>query len=267
MSYILPWGPLHLLKAERTAGFVDIPDFFQEDESSRGWDNTRNASQAPSGSPSWSQITTNHPPTLERKQTMSGDIVVMTFNTNDNNHDIARDATMTPCAFWLQRKLRKTHDGLIRLGYQLKQQKQHPHPVSTASVGKWELDTDVLGQPKFVTIHILPSSVLDDQPTQSQDRAVVVATANAYSHLNELSALQRIANHHHQHHLHTTTSKQRKHVVGTRLVATSSQYVYAVLPYYRDGTLLQFCQMVGPLMEPLARFFFKQIVKVRKEIT
>jgi hypothetical protein len=257
MSFILPWGPLHLLTAERTAGLVDIPNIVQEDD----------VEKTPASTSGLSLTTTSHPPNLERKQTMSGNILVITSNAvndeydDNNNNDTARNSTMTPCAFWLQRKLEKLHDGLIRLGYQLKQQHQGPF---VAAGGKWDLDTDALGRQTLVAIHILPSSVLEVKPAQSNDRAAVVATANAYSPLNELCALQRIANH--QQHLPFTNSQQKKkHVVGTRLVATSSEHVYAVLPYYRDGTLLQFCQTVGNLPEPLARYFFRKIVKVGEE--
>jgi hypothetical protein len=260
MSFLLPFDPPTLLTAERTAGFVDIPGFVQDDRTDRRWDNTTrsitetcmdDASTATLLSTNGLPIIACSPPPLERSQTMSGNIVVITSpaTSNDDSATTTTDSTEFPCAFWLQRKLCKTHGGMIRLGYQLKQPSSSKQSLSST---KWELHTDALGRQSMVTIHVLPSSILDDTPSSPK---YIATAANVYSPLNEFSALQRIARHH---------SSEPKHVVGTDLVATSSQHVYAVLPYHRDGTLLEFCQRPGQLPEPLARFFFRQIVKVRE---
>jgi hypothetical protein len=267
MSCLLPFDPPTLLTAERTAGFVDIPGIVQDDGTDRGWDNTtRSITETCMGDTASTAtlLSTNglptiacSPPPLERSQTMSGNIVVITSpaTSNDDSATTAKttitDSTEFPCAFWLQRKLGKTHGGMIRLGYRLKQLSFSKQSLSST---KWELHTDAAGRRSMVTIHIFPSSILDDTPSSFKD---IAAVTNVYSPLNELSALQRIARH---------QSNEPKHVVGTDLVATSSQHVYAVLPYHRDGTLLEFCQRAGQLPEPLARFFFRQIVKVKGKL-
>ncbi|KAG7350598.1 protein kinase domain containing protein [Nitzschia inconspicua] len=109
----------------------------------------------------------------------------------------------------------------------------------------------------MVTIHILPISVLNDTCVTSTSSLAASATT-AYSPLVELSVLQHIGQHNNDGNV--------KHVVGTDLIASSSKNVYAVLPYHRDGTLLDFCQKVGTLPEPLARFFVRQILQGLKTL-
>lgn len=227
---ILPFDPPLFLTARTKTGFVDIPDCAKDDDAySRGWDTTAGGNDSAyfdgGGSPSAG------PPVLQRRQTMSGNIVVVTQPEGG------------PLAFWLQRKIGKISHGIIRLGYKLRPNTKEAFKDSSDC---WELETDEMGRQTLVTISIMHSSVID-QPRSS----VLTATSTP---LDELSALQMICRH---------NPTETAHVVGTNILATCSQSVYAVLPYHRDGTLLQFCQSVGLLEEPLARFLFRQILQVR----
>ena len=110
----------------------------------------------------------------------------------------------------------------------------------------WELEIDENGQPILAKVHIVHNSNSGDLEHQEML-------------LNELGALHKIAQ-------HTDSSG---HVVGSNLMAQDPERhtIYAILPHHRDGTLLQFCQSSGNLPEPLARFLFRQILKVRNILT
>lgn len=274
---LLPLDPPTLVTAEQTAGLVDIPGTLLQGTdgrnvaADRGWDNcttmastTTTTTTIPSAAPAACT-----PPSLERTQTMSGNIVVLTSPNNVEDDCKPHDDDGLPRAYWLQRKLGKTPHSIIRLGYQLKGNEPRAEKGKETTSTQWELATDDVGRQTMVSIHIYPSSILDrpkeavsttTSPSPSATQDVAAPKANIYdSPLNELSALQRIA----RHRKNKKDDDSSKHVVGSTLMAASSQHAYAVLPYHKDGTLLQCCQRMGPLPEPLARFFFRQIVKVR----
>jgi serine/threonine protein kinase len=224
----VPFSPPHLLTARRTAGFVDVPE--SGNSSPLGWDGHALAEDC-NWAPQMQQPEKLKagPTYLKRSQTMAGNIVVF------------EDDGKPPQAFWLQRKISKSSSGVIRLAYKLR---PNTKPEFKESTEAWELATEESGHQPMVTIHMMHSSVLD---SKSEDKDV-------HNPLDELSALQMIAKH---------KDSGDAHVVGTDIVATCSQHVYAVLPYHRDGTLLQYCLAEGSLNESVARFFFSQILKVR----
>jgi hypothetical protein len=169
---------------------------------------------------------------------MSGNILIITqpdCTAEDNSNKPTRTA------YWLQRKIGKTGHGLLRLGYRLK--------VKDNTNGCWELDVDDGCRQRLVTVYMIRTSTLDNNKSSS--------SLCCHSPMDELSALQMIAQY---------NPTETAHVVGTDIVATSSQHVYAILPYHRDGNLLQFCQSVGCLEEPVARFVFQQIIQVRSYV-
>jgi len=148
---------------------------------------------------------------------------------------------------------------------------------------RWELDTDEFGRLTLVRVHILHNSIIVNEDTlEVEGDANIISNSSCNNNqdvvvnysLNELSALQLINKHtHHQYQqqqhsssssLKEFTKETKVHVVGTKLIATAGENIYAVLPYYRDGTLLQFCQSIDFLDESLARFIFRQIIQVRK---
>ena len=222
----IPFEPPSLLTARRKAGFVDVPESAHHDFS---WDTSRNPgslSQIDQSPESPSKMA--GPTFLKRTQTMGGNIVVF-----------EKDGS-PPQAFWLQRKIGKSSNGVIRLGYKLR---PNTKPTFKDSTEAWELAIDEDGSQPIVTINMMHSSVLDHK---QDDKGF-------HNPLDELSALQMIAKH---------DNTSNSHVVGTDLIATCSQHLYAILPYHPDGTLLQYCQNMGSLPEPVARFFFRQILQV-----
>jgi hypothetical protein len=223
----IPFDPPQLLTARRKAGFVDVPEPPQSD-SPLGWDGNRSSSSFDGNSPP-SPTEMAGPTFLTRTQTMAGNIIIF------------EEDGKPPQAFWLQRKIGKSSNGVIRLGYKLR---PNSKPKFKDSTDAWELAIDESSIQPIVTINMMHSSVLDLKP---EDK-------DFHNPLDELSALQMIARH---------DNSENAHVVGTELVATCSQHLYAILPYHPDGTLLQYCQTVGSLDEPVARFFFRQILKVR----
>ncbi len=192
----------------------------------RGWDNT-GTTEAPNVASSDEIMPP--PYSLERSETMSSRI--LEIETNDAE----------PIAFWLQRKLcQRSRNVVARLGYRLR---PIQNEAKKDKLSNWELDTDASGRPMLVRVHMLRATLAEE----SQNEAA----------LNELGALQIIAQ--------QNSSLADAHVVGTNLIAIVDTTIYAILPYHRDGTLLEFCQSVGNSPEPLARFLFRQILEVRKK--
>ena len=200
------------------------------------------------------------PPSLERTETMSRRILeiqdrqLMGDKANDNS---------TIAAFWLQRKLGQpssSRDVVARLGYRVQPRKgrkrAHNETMTTTEINAedtqppassaWELDKDENGEPILAKVHIVHNSNSGDLEHQEML-------------LNELGALYKIAQH----------NDSSGHVMGSNLMTQNPEThtIYAILPHHRDGTLLQFCQSSGSLPEPLARFLFRQILKVRNILT
>jgi serine/threonine protein kinase len=123
----------------------------------------------------------------------------------------------------------------------------------------WELDRDEEGQLTMVRVHMSHNAVPAVDQSQSQSMWLK-------SQINELSALQMIATQNYSSS--SQMASQAAHVVGTSIIARDEENgkIYTILPYHRDGTLLQFCQSMGNLEESLARFIFRQIVQVRNKI-
>jgi hypothetical protein len=226
----IPFDPPKLLKARRSTGFVDIPE--DKDAVQEEWNGRRTISSG-NGSSSDIPETDNSskfgPTHLQREKTMAGNKII--FEPDGE----------PPQAFWLQRKIGKSSHGIIRLGYKLR---RNTKPSFEGSPEAWELDVDEAGEASLFKFLIMHSSVLD---MKSDNHEV-------QSPLDNLSALQMIAQ---------NNNANDAHVVGAYLLGACPSFLYAVIPYYPDGTLLQYCMTNGPLEEPIARFFFRQIVKVR----
>ncbi len=230
----MPFPRLDFLKAHLRVGFVDLPTHKSEDDDDDIKDDRKRAKVDTEESASNEGMMP--PCTLERSETMSSRILEIETIDDDSEPSIL--------AFWLQRKLSpesSSRSVIARLGYQLR-----PHEETK----KWELDTDASGQPILVRVHML--------------RSTVVADGDPNAAMNELGALSMIAK---QNCGSCYTVSEDAHVVGTNLVAKDDDddTIYAILPYHRDGTLLEFCHSNGNLPEPLARFIFRQILEVRRD--
>lgn len=195
-------------------------------------------------------------PSFERTETMPKRI--LEIQNQEMIGDKAKgDFDSTIAAFWLQRKLGQpssSRDVVARLGYKVRPRKgsKRAYDETTATTDKdaqspaafsaWELDTDENGQPILAKVHIVHTANGGDVEHQEML-------------FNELGALHKIAQH----------AESSGHVVGSNLIAQdpTTRTIYAILPHHRDGTLLQFCQSSGTLPEPLARYLFRQILKVR----
>ncbi len=231
----LPFKSPILLTAKRSSGFVDIPTY--NDNGIEEWNSAMGV--LPPGDDSFSDFANLDgskgvfagPTHLNRTRTMGGNIVVLEPDGEP------------PQAFWLQRKIGLSSHGVIRLGYKLR---RNTKASFKGPSNAWQLDMNEEGETSLVKITIMHSSILD----------MKVDCHEGQNPLNELSALQMIANH---------SNIEDAHVVGTRLVGTCTSYVYSVLPYYPDGTLLHYCVSKGNLEEPVARFLFKQILQVSKD--
>ena len=223
----LPFNPPNLLTARRTMGFVDVPDSAGSSVKEE-WNGKKRTSTGQRKSDISPPPTLAGPNFLQRMQTMSGNIVVF------------EEDGKTPQAFWLSRKIGKSCNGIIRLGYRLR---PNTKPDFKDSRDAWELDVQESGEGMLVTVNMMNSSLLG-MKSEGTDN---------HNPLDEFSALQMIAN---------QNSLEDAHVVGSEIVGTCSSHVYAILPYSPDGTLLQFCLVNGRLEEPVARFLFGQILRV-----
>ena len=201
------------------------------------------------------------PPSLERTETMSRRILEIQDQEQISGNNPSDNSTIA--AFWLQRKLGQpssSRDVVARLGYRVQPRKgrkrAHNETMTTTEINAedtqppassaWELDKDENGEPILAKVHIVHNSNSGDLEHQEML-------------LNELGALHKIAQH----------NDSSGHVMGSNLMAQNPEThtIYAILPHHRDGTLLQFCQSSGSLPEPLARFLFRQILKVRNILT
>ena len=149
-----------------------------------------------------------------------------------------------PHAFWLQRKVAKTLHGCVRVGFLLR---PNSSPDFKGVLEAWELAPDDAGRHQIVAMKMMDTSILNMNQDSESTKCVL------HNPLNEISALQMIAN---------FGTDEELNVIGSKLIATSSQHVYVILPYHRDGTLFQFCLSQGTLKEAAARFFFRRILKV-----
>jgi len=227
----IPCSPLKLLKVRRVTGYIAVPD--EKESMFEEWNGRRSSLLVQGNMPltkddlCTGQDALVKPPRLLRSQSMAGHIIV--FEPNEE----------PPQAFWLQRKIGvKVGGGIIRLGCRL-QKKSNPQ-IEESSSDIWELAADELGNPFFVKVAMMSNDILTDPETGQ----------NA---INELIALHLIAEH---------SNGIENHVIGTNMLGSCEAHVYAVLPHYADGSLMQYTLCHGKLDESVARWFFRQILKV-----
>jgi len=284
MSATIPFPAPHILTARLKMGFVDVSIHGSDDDGVssgvtsrrvRGWDSAgiEGASCAAAGAmPQSSSLEHN-------ETTMSKRIIEIETKSGSTTREINADDNAKPTivAFWLQRKLgheSSSRNLVVRLGYRLRRIQKVQNEVSTLNIGingdvnsseynqdncEWKLDRDGMGQLILVRVHILQNIIVAMHQSQSP-------SMDLNSPLNELSALQMIARQNHSSS--SQMSPLTAHVVGTNLIATDEENsnIYTILPYHRDGTLLQFCQSIGSLEESLARFIFRQIIQGLKTL-
>jgi hypothetical protein len=234
----IPFETPQLLTARRTPGFVDIPEVEEEPcAPCASWDG--NASFAGFQTPAVEDM-----PKPTKRASAAGPGLLRRSKTMDGNILIFEPEGEPPQAFWMQRKIGNSASGsIVRLAYKLQPNTDPGFKNSVSTI--WQIATDEEGVFSIVAIKIMHSSVLDQKPDSSA----------LHNPLDEISALHLIAK---------QNNSEDAHIVGSDLLACCSQYVYAVVPHHPDGTLLQFCQTAGNLEEPVARFFFQQILQVRK---
>jgi hypothetical protein len=231
----IPFDPPKLLTARRITGFVNVPETTCSSATPFGESNS-NLVDFTSEEPEKTLLAA--PTQLRRTNTMNGNILIVEEDGKPSR------------AFWLQRKVNQLTHGTVRLGFSLQ---PNTNPEFAESGGTWELltppETDG-GHHKMVQIEMLDTMILDMKLSADEASSVV------RSPLHEICALQMVAD-------HKDTTTRDAHVVGSKLVATTPEHVFVVMPYHRDGTLFQYCLTKGSLEEPVARFFFRQILKVR----
>jgi len=278
MSNITPFPPPRLLSANLKKDLVDISTNASNNDGvsstvaysgDRGWDNSvleGDSCASEEGMPQ-SSVEGN-------EEAMSRTIIEIETQSSSSSTtgSISGDDTAAKpaiVAFWLQRKLdhqSRSRDLVVRLGYRLRRKNTIKNDTKRLKTGEdhvddrgWELDRDTEGRLILVRVHISHNDVFAVNQSQSQSMWLK-------SQLNELSALQMIATQNYSSS--SQMALQAAHVVGTSLIAKDEENgkIYTILPYHRDGTLLQFCQSMGNLEESLARFIFRQIVQVRNKI-
>jgi len=280
MSSTVPFPPLQLLTARLKVGFVDV--------STSTGNNAKNNDSLSSGMAchrfrGWESAGIEGalyteakgifpPDCLERNETMSKRIIEIETTQLSRRGEFNGDfrAKSATVAFWLQRKLghqSSSSDVVIRLGYRLSPVKRIPIEEGATNVdtcddiNRWELDIDESGRLILVRVYILGNKIVTMHQSGKQ-----CLPMDSKSPMNELSVLQIIA----KQNLSSSSQMASKtaNVVGTNLIARDEENmnVYAILPHHRDGTLLQFCQSIGSLEEPLARYIFRQILQGLKTL-
>lgn len=232
------------LPAKRYAGFVDVPEYKMEGQPAlEDWNSTKilvpRSEDSCSQFPDFENMHGRMPgPTrLQRTITMNGNIVVLEPDGPSSQ------------AFWLQRKVGQSSLGIVRVAYKLRRSPNTSTDNNTNnnSSRAWQLDINEEGRPSLVAISMINRTTIVEGAIDGD----VLARERVW---NELEGLQRIAKY---------GTPEETHVVGTSLVGACSSFIYIVLPYCPDGSLLQYCQSKGSLKEPVARFLFQQILQVR----
>ena len=163
-------------------------------------------------------------PSLVRKSSLAGNILLV----QDDQNPKAEKKT-----FMLQRKLKASTHGSVRLGFVLRD-------PSKSESGVWELvpksndggDGDLF---EMVAVKI--------EPKNSTENPLV-----------DLSALQWIA---------ANDPEGKGHLLGPAIIAADDAHYYTITPFQNGGSLLDYCAEVGQLPENEARFIFRQMLKVR----
>jgi serine/threonine protein kinase len=191
------------------------------------------------GAVSVPQSHAQQPPSLERCASVSGNILLIredNNNINDQQH-----------AYLLQRKIGNSARGSVRVGYVVTRNSGDSNDGNSNTL--WDVEVEPhTGQYKMVTITIFAASYVFNSKN----------TNNNADPITELSALQMIAT-------AATNTTTENHVEGTLLIATDDVHVYSITPYYKEGSLYDYCVELkrDTLNENDARFFFRQICKVR----
>ena len=194
----------------------------------------------------------SRPTTLERRASVAGNILLV---------HVGKQCTK---AFMLQRKIQTTVFGSVRVGYVLKD----PPSGEVLPGACWEVaERDGGGDDN-------DDSEEEEDDDESHANLVAVTIEDktqvlrapprrptAQDPQTELSALQWVA---------ASTAPDHvvgndHHVVGIHYIAADESHVYTIAPYHQKGSLFEHCAKVGRLREPDARFFFRQILKVRPD--
>jgi hypothetical protein len=164
------------------------------------------------------------PPSLERSGSLSGNILTV-------------DSPQGERAYWLQRKMCKTTHGSVRLGFRVTRRD------GDSSTTCWTVQPSTNGSYPFemVAIKIQDKVVCEHTPRGTRDPQV------------EFSALQMVAGY---------DPEGLGHVV-TGIVCTDNENVFVIMPYYGEGSLVEYIAENGRLSEEVARHFFQQIISVR----
>jgi len=178
--------------------------------------------------------------TLERRASVAGNVLLV--DAEDGKRK----------AYLLQRKIKSKVFGTVRVGYLLKD------PAGKEDEGgMWEVAESATGAypHEMVAVFIEEKSRVLGDEMERPGGAASAAANTSRDPKTELSAMQMVAAH---------DPEGTGHVMGTSLVAADQLYVYIITPYHKEGTLNEYrIAAGGTLSEDDARFFFRQILKVR----
>ena len=176
---------------------------------------------------------------LQRAESMSGNVLVV-LDEGDGGLDQARRA------YWIQRKISKTTNGSVRIGYVLRrreveeQQGGGGDDYNAHGDIPWEVTPADASAYEMVAIKMYEKSKCTG--TKANGPAV------------EIAASQLLARHAGNPAFH--------HVLGTVDMLSDERFVYLVMPYCDGGDLLSVLESRGRLEESIARHVFKQILSV-----
>jgi len=152
----------------------------------------------------------------------------ITYRTNLDNNE------MPDTAFWIQRKLKKAIYGCVRSCMVLRRFNEiGPSSTDSPTDIIWEITN------QFAAVKIMDWDVINEN---------VNGMAHREDPLKEIAAMQLV--------------KQYGHgkVMDILDVMTDDNYLYLFMPYCNGGELFNQLQQSGRFSEPLARYFFKQVI-------
>ena len=218
----IPFDEPTLLDARRVTGLVIVPENDDIEKDANPLDLSWNASI---GSSIELDVTAG-PPSLKRRSSLSGNILLV-------NHPDKGDT-----AYFLQRKLSKTTHGSVRVGFKVEQKKL------VDDVG---IEWDVIKSDGPYPFEMFAIKLQDKQKILSTKDMVMMDPKV------ELSALQLIAE---------KDPNGDGHVISAHYLCTDRNTVFSITPFSGEGSLFEFVVECGRLEEPVARYYFQQILKV-----
>jgi len=243
----LPFDEPSFLTASRTTGLI-LPDEDDEDDEDDDKEDDKN-----------NKMTRFH--SLKSSASMRGANILCLSSDNSENKKY----------FFLQRKLNQTGFASVRVGFVVEPKNEDDEDRSISQYRVVKASLSLLPpslsrslSSKMTNIDSFEKVAIKSFDRENMDLAAADSTSNAKTTalpaaMTEMAALEMVAKH--------NGGKSTCHVDYSITMGCDKHSYYAIVPYYGEGTLFQYVAECNTLTEPVARHFFKQIIKGIQTLT